>query len=133
MGAIGDQKLYAPTRPDYYRRWVNDDGNRLAELQNKGYDFVSKNGRYSEGVASTDPGDRISRTVGLTKTNEAMRAYLMEIPEKWYIEDRGEKEQSRREVESSLQRASHGNKSLGQSGRSVMYDPTKGNSHFDTQ
>lgn len=133
MGAIGDQKLFARTRPGYYRRWINDDGNRLAELARKGYDFVSKNGRYSEGVVSTDSGEKISQIVGLTKTNDAMRAYLMEIPEEWVAEDREDKEQNRREVESNLRRGSHGDKSLGQTGRSVMYDPTKGNSHFDTQ
>lgn len=131
LGAIGDQKLVAPTRPGFYRRWINDDGNRLAERAAFGYDFVVKGAPYSEGAISTDPGEKISQIVGTTKSGP-LRAYLMEIPQDWVDEDRSKKEQKRGEVEAQVHRAAHGENNLAQSGRSIAYDPTNGNSHFDT-
>lgn len=128
-GALGEQKLVAPTREGFYRRWINDDGNRLADKLNKGYDFVRKGSAGTENVFTTDPGDRISQLVGLTKTNDPMRAYLMEIPEGWRNEDQEQREDRRRVQDEQLKRAAvGGNKGIGSSN---AYIPNKGPSHFD--
>ncbi len=126
LGGLPEQKLLAPEKPGFIRRWVNDEGNRLADCQRKGYSFVSQDDVGSELVFSTDPGDKISQVVG-THAGSPLRAYLMEIPEGWHTEDAEEKEASRRETEKQIRSANHGSKGL--SG-SVMYDPNPHANHL---
>jgi hypothetical protein len=132
LGALAEQKLVAPTREGFRRYWANDDGNRLADMLNKGYDFVRKGSIGSENVFSDDSGDKISQFVGKTKTNDPMRAYLMEIPEGWYLEDLKQREERRRSIEKDIKRVAHGGgQSRSADGSSVMYVPSQGSSHFD--
>ena len=58
VGGFGT-KLSAPSREGYVRRFVNDTGNRLAEMQELGYSIVEQ-----EGVQSFDPGSAITRLAG---------------------------------------------------------------------
>ena len=90
-------KLSAPERPGYKRRWVNDDGNRLAAADELGYDHVSETG-----LKTSSPGSRVSRLVG-TKTNgEPLHAFLMETPDELYAQGEAEKEAACRTVDDAI-------------------------------
>ena len=80
-------KLQAPTREGYVRRWVNDNGNRIANAQELAYDFV-----LDTSVAGTGEGSRVSRLVGTKENGEPLRAYLMETPVEEYQAGSDEKE-----------------------------------------
>lgn len=90
-------KLSAPTRKGYTRRWVNDDGNRIAEADELAYDFV-----HEAGITSSDPGTRISRLVGTKANGEPLRAYLMETPDELYAEGVAEKEARARQTDEAI-------------------------------
>lgn len=90
-------KLSAPQRDGETRRWVNDDGNRIAEARELGYEFVSETG-----IKTSDPGSRVHRPVG-TKTNgEPLHAYLMETPDELYAEGLAEKEAANRQIDEAI-------------------------------
>ena len=128
LEGLPEQKLLAPAKQGFSRRWVNDEGNRLADLQRKGYSFVSKGEISPEDIFSTDPGDKISQVVGTSKSGDAMRAYLMEMPDEWYHEDANEREQARQLTESQIKQANHGSKGLA---GSVAYDPNPHSNNLD--
>ena len=90
-------KLAAPTRDGYTRRWVNDDGNRIADSEELAYSFVN-----DKGITSTDPGSRISRLVGTKANGEPLRAYLMETPDELYAEGVAEKEAHNRQIDDAI-------------------------------
>lgn len=85
-------KLTAPPREGYQRRWVNDTNDRLAMMDELGYDHVS-----DASIKSTDAGSRVSRVVGTKPNGEPLRAYLMETPVELYAEGVAEKEAQIRE------------------------------------
>jgi hypothetical protein len=91
-------KLTAPTREGHTRRFVNDDGNRLAEMQELGYEFVS-----DTGIKTTDPGSRVSRLVGTKANGEPLHAYLMETPDELYAEGVAEKEAANRLIDEAIE------------------------------
>lgn len=90
-------KLSAPTRKGYVRRWFNDDGNRIADADALGYDYVTE-----AGVQSSDPGSRISRLVGTKANGEPLRAYLMETPDELYAEGVAEKAAHNRKIDEAI-------------------------------
>lgn len=90
-------KLQASTRPGYTRRWFNDDGNRIADAEELGYDHVQ-----DTGIQSSDPGSRISRLVGTKANGEPLRAFLMETPDELYAEGLAEKEAYARQIDENL-------------------------------
>ena len=90
-------KLSAPQREGYTRRWVNDDGNRLAEAHELAYDHV-----IETGITSSDTGTRISRLVGTKANGEPLRAYLMETPTELYAEGVAEKEAHNRQIDDAI-------------------------------
>lgn len=90
-------KLAAPERPGYTRRWVNDDGNRIANAEELAYDFVS-----DPSIKSTDAGSRISRLVGTKANGEPLRAFLMETPHELYAEGVAEKEAHNRQIDEAI-------------------------------
>lgn len=77
-------KLKADDRKGFVRRWANDDGNRLTELQDDlAYDFVLD-----------DKGQKIARYVGKKSNGEPLHAYLMETREEDYqvgVEEKAER------------------------------------------
>jgi len=91
------QKLAAPNRPGFVRRWFNDKDNRLAEAFDLGYDHVT-----DTGITSSDPSSRISRLVGTKANGEPLRAYLMETPEELFAEGVAEKEARNRMVDDAI-------------------------------
>lgn len=69
-------KLQAPARAGYRRYWFNDDiPGRIERALKAGYSFVKVNGENKRSV------------VGRAKTGGAQIAYLMEIPQDWFIQD----------------------------------------------
>lgn len=68
-------KLQAPARPGYRRYWFNDEPGRIQRALGAGYSFVKVNGRNTRNV------------VGRSKNGSAQVAYLMEIPEGWFLQD----------------------------------------------
>jgi hypothetical protein len=92
-------KLGAPSRPGYQRRWFNDVGNRLAQAEELGYDFV-----LDKGVKTSSPGSRISRLVGTQANGEPQTAFLMETPDELYAEGVAEKEAVARQVDEAILR-----------------------------
>jgi hypothetical protein len=98
-GSVGGfhSKLDAPLRAGETRRWVNDDGNRIAECRELGYEFVSE-----KGIQTADPGSRISRLVGTKANGEPLHAYLMETPDELFAEGQSEREASCRLIDEAI-------------------------------
>lgn len=90
-------KLAAPPRPGFKRRFVNDDGNNLADKEELGYEFVSETG-----IKTADPGSRVSRLVGTKANGEPLHAYLMETPDELYAEGEAEKEAANRQIDEAI-------------------------------
>ena len=93
------QRLGAPERPGYTRRWVNDAENRIAEIDELAYEFVSE-----RGIQTNDPSSRIARTVGTKPNGEPLRAYLMETPDELYAEGVAEKEAFNGKVDEAIRK-----------------------------
>lgn len=89
-------KLLAGERKGHTRRWFNDDGNRIAEAGELGYDFVTSDDK------STDVGSRVSRLVGTKANGEPLRAYLMETPDELFAEGLSEKEAHNRQIDDAI-------------------------------
>lgn len=92
-------KLQAPTRAGYVRRWVNDDGNRIANAEELAYDFVT-----DTSIQGTGEGSRVSRLVGTKANGEPLRAYLMETPIEEYEAGQAEKEAHNRQIDDAITR-----------------------------
>lgn len=92
-------KLTAPPRAGFVRRWVNDDGNRIAEMQELAYDFVE-----DRSIQTTDTGSRVSRLVGTKANGDPLRAYLMETPEDEFRAGVAEKEAVNRQIDEAITR-----------------------------
>lgn len=90
-------KLKAPERKGFTRRWVNDDGNRIAEAEELAYDFV-----HEQGIETTGPGSRVKRLVGTKANGEPLHAYLMETPNELYAEGVAEKEAETRKIDEAI-------------------------------
>lgn len=90
-------KLAAPQREGFTRRWVNDDGNRIADAHDLAYDYVNE-----AGITSTDTGTRISRLVGTKANGEPLRAYLMETPNEQLAAGVAEKEAHNRQIDDAI-------------------------------
>lgn len=76
-------------REGYYRRWVNDQGDRIDKFLRGGYTFVSSE-EMPEALRSKEPserGDYARKAVG-----NGIIAYCMEIPQEWWEEDQKAKQ-----------------------------------------
>jgi hypothetical protein len=90
-------KLDAPLRNGEVRRWANDDGNRLAELRELGYEFVS-----DTDIQTAVPGSNIARLVGTKANGEPLHAYLMETPDELYAQGVKEQEAANRQIDEAI-------------------------------
>lgn len=105
MGGLTGQKLMAPNREGYKRRWVNDDDKgKLDQALDKGYYFLQETTRGDEYIPTSDLGARKSQRVGTKEDGSALHAYLMEIPLELYQETQQEKEAAIRELEDQIRR-----------------------------
>jgi len=92
------QRLDAPKREGYIRRWVNDEGIRPELLHsNYAYDFVLDTNTRTEGA-----GTRVSRVVGRKPSGEPMHAYLMETPVEEFAVGVAEKEDALKPFEEAI-------------------------------
>lgn len=90
-------KLQAPSRDGFVRRWVNDDGNRIAEAQELAYDHVTQGG-----IDTSSADSRISRLVGTKANGEPLWAFLMETPAEEYRAGVDDKEAIARQVDEAI-------------------------------
>ena len=97
VGGFG-KKLTAPPREGYVRRFVNDTGNRIAEMQELGYTLVEE-----PGVQTFDPGSRINRLAGTKDGGAPLKTYLMETPLELYEQGVREKEEENRRVDQDIE------------------------------
>lgn len=93
----GAFKLHAPKREGYVRRWVNDKGNRIAELEEIGYTMVEQ-----PGIDTHGPGTRVNRLAGTHEGGAPLKTYLMEIPEDFYREDVIDKDEALKEFDRAI-------------------------------
>jgi hypothetical protein len=91
-------KLSAPSREGETRRWVNDEGNRIANMKELGYEFVS-----DTAVKTDQPGSRIARRVGTQANGAPLHAYLMETPDQLYQQGVDEKEAKNSLVDQAIE------------------------------
>lgn len=103
---VRKQKLIAEPRPGYVPRWINDDGDRIQQAIQGGWDFVLKD----KEATSDDLGNRISRIVGSKSSGGALTAYLMEIREDWFRADQIAKQEKINATESLIKRGELGQK-----------------------
>ena len=95
------QKLDAPQRPGYVRRWVDDSPARIMEMQELGYEFVHE--QAGTGAKRTDgQGSRISRMGGKRDDGSPHQLVLMETPISEYEIGRQEKEERIKPFEDAL-------------------------------
>lgn len=97
---VRKQKLIADTRDGYVGRWINDDGDRIQQAIQGGWDFVLRD----KLATSDDLGNRINRVVGSKSSGGSLTAYLMEIREDWYAADQAEKQEKINATESLIKR-----------------------------
>jgi hypothetical protein len=118
-------KLDGGQRQGFVRRWVNDDGNRLQDCQQGGYEFVTNQLPTGTDIASRESTDsRVSRVVGTKADGKPLVAYLMEIRRDWYEEDQQSKQKRLDEQESQMRRGE--DSQGGAPGRDGRYVPRDG-------
>jgi len=107
-------------------RWINDDGQRLQEAMDAGYQFVN-DPEMRVGEGAQEGRDKMSgyvRTlVGEDRQNNPMYGYLMMIEKELYEADQKEKQHEINLIEKSLKR---GTDKEGQVGRDGRYIPKEG-------
>jgi hypothetical protein len=108
-------------------RWFNDEGGRIQKALAGGYSYVKPEHATSLGQGALhadgkDPesGARVSLIVN--RGDPVIRAYLMEISEKFYKEDQAEKEKVNAQVDKALAEGGAGGASIeNQYGPGVTY------------
>lgn len=104
-------KLQAAQRPGFVRRWVNDNGSRIQQALQGGYEYVKD-----------DAGQNISQIVGSKEGGGALFGFLMEIREEWYAEDQATKQELVNATEKQIQRG----ELVGKVGSEGVYIPKQG-------
>lgn len=90
------QKLAVPEIPGYHTHWMEGTQLRINQALKAGYEFVSPEEVDSVtsdlagdplGGGSTDLGSRVSLMSGMDDQNNAIRLYLMKLPQEFWEED----------------------------------------------
>lgn len=88
------------TPEGYVDRWVNDDGNRINQFKNAGYENVHTAEMGSSGVEGThDENGVVSKDMG-----KGVTAYLMRQRKEYFDEDQSEKQKIVDESEESMRK-----------------------------
>ena len=95
------QRLAAPKRPGFVRRWVNDVPGRIQHAIDGSWTHVREK---APGDDSNKRASYRSAVVGTKQDGSALTAYLMEIPEKFYKEDQKTKMAEIDKVDETIQR-----------------------------
>ena len=95
--------LTASKKPGFVRRFVNDKGDRIQAFKDAGWASVEMTGQVGDDKAgrATSMGSSANPSVG-----GGQRAVLMEIPEKFYDEDKKAKQAKITQVENEIKRNS---------------------------
>lgn len=95
------QKLDAPQRKGFVRRWVDNDPSRIMSMEELGYALVSD--KAGEDASRTDgQGSRISRHAGKRDSGEPHQLVLMECRQDDYDLGVKDKEDSLRPFEEAI-------------------------------
>lgn len=103
-------RLTAPQRPGYVRRWVNNEPGRLQMFEQAGYKMVTDQNYdpANPGVVRVgDPSVGKPTPMGSTVVEEVgggKRAVLMEQRQDWYLEDQKLKQNKINEMEAQIKR-----------------------------
>jgi hypothetical protein len=96
------------TVPGYQLAVINDDKNRIREVQMNGWQFVQDDeiDGVNANVTSfnTDPGSLVRFAVGTKENGEPLYGYLMKLPLEIWEEDQAAKEQQNAKVDSIIKR-----------------------------
>jgi hypothetical protein len=95
------QRLQAPERKGYYRRWVNEDPGRLQRFEEAGYQFVQDK-EAIEKSSGVKLDTRIRQIVGVHENGSPKYGFLMELPMKFYTQDQAAKQAELDEVDEQL-------------------------------
>ncbi len=93
---IVEQQLAWPPIPGFHLHWFNDEPGRVDRAKRAGY----------EHVAEEKTGEPVKRVVGRGDRGDGKQAFLMKIPEQWYLEDKNAAE---RKVDQDLANIRAGN------------------------
>lgn len=97
------QKLDAPQRKGFVRRWVDNDPSRIMQMQELGYALVAD--RAGEDEARTEGmGSRIARHGGKRDNGEAQQLVLMECRAEDYALGVADKEEQLKPFEEAIRR-----------------------------
>ena len=97
------QKLSAKERKGFKRYWFNDTPGRLQEAIDAAYEFVTDQ-KVAIGDPDLDVGDSVdSRISKVVDRETGMRAYLMEIEEELWQDDRDKAAKEFEKTEKALQ------------------------------
>lgn len=104
------QRLTAPKRQGYVRRFVNDEGDRIKRFVDAGWSPVTGStlniDNPGEPMGIGDPrvgqSSPLGGPVSEVVDREGKKAYLMEIPKEWYDEDMKEKHKKLDEFEDAM-------------------------------
>lgn len=106
VGAGRDVLSVRGKDPNYQYRWVNDEGGRIMDLQERGYEFVRWDEIERVGDASitnvAHDTEHVAKDVGNMSGHGRLRAYLMKIPNEYFEEDQQEKQKQVDEIEQQL-------------------------------
>jgi len=104
-------RLGAKARRGYKNRWFNDVDDRVQRALDAGYTFVEDDGSLvGEGEihqGTTDLNGKVSKVVS-KNTQPPIRAFLMEIPLPYYMEDQASKEEVNRRVDDAIRAGTPG-------------------------
>lgn len=112
------------TRRKMVPRWFNDQDGRIQKALGGGYNFVKPEYATSLGSGAihqgnTDEGSRVSKVV--SKGDPVIRAYLMEIKEKYWKADQALKEKRNQETDKAINIGADGGADPNQYGPGVTY------------
>lgn len=108
-----EQKLAYAQREGFHRHWFNDTPGRVDDAVAAGYTHV-KDAR----------GQNVSRLVGRTEGGDGLNAFLMEIPDEWFQQDKAAKQARVDEVDQAIRKGEINGK-VGEEGRYVPRDGIK--------
>jgi hypothetical protein len=125
-----ERKLaYYGEHPGWVRRWVNDQGSRIAAMLDRGWRFVLRSEvgmSDSIGRGNTDVGDRVS--VATTAGEGQIRTVLMELPQKLYDMYAAARTEPARRVEAAIRAGA-----FGVDDKSHVYQPKWAENRIETK
>jgi hypothetical protein len=104
---LSDEDMAEFKKRKMVTHWFNDEAGRIERAQGAGYNFVkpehaSSLGRGALHQDGNDPESNARVSIIANRGDPIIRAYLMEISEKYYKEDQAKKEEVNMKVDEAL-------------------------------